>query len=220
MTAVLPATVAVPSRVPAGMASPSPRASDPYWDRSGSALRDDLADVAVRPQRAPRPDGARGRHLAPVAPARPRRSPVVPALVAAGIVLVALFALAAMHALLISGQFRLDGLRQDASSETEKIRRLELRVAQLEAPDRVLGAARDRLGMVEPDQVGYLPPVGVPVEDATPVRVAPAAAPTTTVAAVASAPDAAPADAAPATSGPADAPADATATPSEGPRDE
>lgn len=210
MTAVLPATVAVPGRAPAGIAAPSSRPVDRYWD--GSAVRDDRDDhaaVPVRPQRGPRPDGTRGRHLAPVTPARPRRSPVVPALVAAGIVLVALFALAAMHALLISGQFRLDGLRQDAASETEKIRRLELRVAQLEAPERVLGAARDRLGMVEPDQVGYLPPVGVLVEDATPVRVAPAAAPTTTVAPVVDAPTAA-----------VEATTTAAAAPSEGSRDE
>lgn len=92
-------------------------------------------------------------------------------MVGAGIVIVALFALAAVHALLISGQIRLDDLRSEAASESEEIRRLRLRVAELESPDRVLDVARERLGMVAPDEVGYLLPVGVPGGPEEPVRV-------------------------------------------------
>jgi cell division protein FtsB len=116
-----------------------------------------------------------GRHLRPVE--RPRRSPAVPALVAVGIVIVALLALAVMHAVLIGGQVRLDAMHRDVAAETESIRRLELRVAELESPDRVLDAARDRIGMVQPAEVGYLLPVGVAGGPDSPIRVAPADTP-------------------------------------------
>lgn len=132
---------------------------------------------AAAPRPSPRPARRPGRHLRPVERPGARRSPAVPALVAVGIVIAALLALAVMHALLIGGQVRLDGLRRDVASETEAIRRLELRVAELESPDRVLDVARDRLGMVQPAEVGYLLPVGVAGGSEEPVRVAPAEVP-------------------------------------------
>jgi len=134
---------------------------------------------AAAPQRtAPaRPADRPGRHLRPVERPRPRRAPAVPALVGVGMVIAALLALAVMHALLIGGQVRLDGMHADVAAETEAIRRLELRVAELESPDRVLDVARDRLGMVQPSEVGYLLPVGVPGAPEEPVRVAAAEVP-------------------------------------------
>lgn len=124
-----------------------------------------------RPARRP------GRHLRPIERPRPKRSPAVPALVGVGMVIAALLALAVMHALLIGGQVRLDAMRRDVAAESEAIRRLELRVAELESPDRVLDVARDRLGMVQPAEVGYLLPVGVEGGAEEPVRVAPAEVP-------------------------------------------
>lgn len=123
------------------------------------------------PAPARRPELRRSQHLRPVERPRPKRSPLVPALVGVGIVVLALLGLAVMHALLIGGQVRLDAMRSDVASETEAIRRLELRVAELESPDRVLEAARDRLGMVQPTEVGYLLPVSVEDPAAEPVRV-------------------------------------------------
>lgn len=120
---------------------------------------------------ARRPEHRRGPHLRPVERPRPRRSPLVPALVGVGIVIAALLGLAVMHAVLIGGQVRLDAMRSGVASETEAIRRLELRVAELESPDRVLDAARDRLGMVQPTEVGYLLPVSVEGAPEEPVRV-------------------------------------------------
>ena len=126
------------------------------------------------PAPARRPEHRRSQHLRPVERPRPKRSPAVPALVGVGIVVVALLGLAVMHALLIGGQVRLDAMRSSVASETESIRRLELRVAELESPDRVLDAARDRLGMVQPTEVGYLLPVSVgdPAADAVRVEAA------------------------------------------------
>ena len=125
---------------------------------------------------ARRPEHRRGQHLRPVERPRPKRSPAVPALVGVGMVIVALLGLAGMHAVLIGGQVRLDAMRSDVAAETESIRRLELRVAELESPDRVLDVARDRLGMVLPTEVGYLLPVGLDGVPAEPVRVEPAPA--------------------------------------------
>jgi hypothetical protein len=129
------------------------------------------------PGPAPRPRRRPGRHLRPVARPTRRRSPAVPVLVGAGIVISALFALAVMHALLIGGQIRLDGMQREVAAEAEEIRRLRLRVAELEAPDRVLDVARRRLGMVQPGEVGYLAPAGVDTGDVTRTRVEPATVP-------------------------------------------
>lgn len=125
------------------------------------------------PERRHRRAEPAGRHLRSV-PQR-RRSATVPALVGVGIVLAALLGLAVMHALLIGGQIRLDAMRRDVAAESEEIRRLELRVAQLESPQRVLDAARSRLGMVQPDEVGYL--VAGTGDGADPLRVPPATVP-------------------------------------------
>lgn len=123
------------------------------------------------PQRRP------GRHLRPVERPARRRSPAVPALVGVGIVIAALLALAAMHAVLIGGQLRLDEMRREVAAESESIRRLHLQVAELESPDRMLETARTRLGMVQPSEVGYLAPIGVEVASDAPVRVEAATAP-------------------------------------------
>lgn len=173
------------------------------------------------PQR--RPSARPGRHLRPVERPGTRRSPAVPALVGVGMVIAALLALAAMHALLIGGQVNLDGMRRDVASETEAIRRLELRVAELESPDRILEVARERIGMVQPSEVGYLLPVGVPGAPAEVVRVAPAEAPAPEVEEPAASPEQAEVDDAVATGAetraepePEDETVTAAETPSEG----
>lgn len=136
-----------------------------------------LPTAGARPAPERRPEHRRGSHLRPVERPRPKRSPAVPALVGVGIVITALLGLAVMHALLIGGQVRLDAMRSDVDSESEAIRRLELRVAELESPDRVLDVARDRLGMVQPTEVGYLLPASVEIPGAEPARVEAATAP-------------------------------------------
>lgn len=135
----------------------------------------------VRPA-GPRPERRPGRHLKPVErPSRPvaggRTRPAAPVLVGTGMVIAALFALAAMHALLIGGQIRLDDSQRAVASETEEIRALRLRVAELESPGRVLDVARERLGMVEPGEVGYLLPGTVDTGSDERIRVAAAEPP-------------------------------------------
>ena len=131
-----------PARTPSRTPSPSPaRAAAPA--RSPKSLPARLR--IVRPtETSPRIRRRRAR-LAVVA---------LFALVAAG-----LFGLVALHVVLTQNQFRLDGLRSQASTEEAKYQRLRLEVAQLESPERIVAEAQQRLGMQQPPSVTYLTPV-------------------------------------------------------------
>src|SRR5579884_2425132 len=87
------------------------------------------------------------------APDRPLRL----ALVATALLTVGtIFGAAIFHVLLIQSEFRLDQLHQEAAKEQARYETLRLDVAQLSAPDRIVAAAQQRLGMVVPPQVAYL----------------------------------------------------------------
>lgn len=87
------------------------------------------------------------------APDRPLRL----ALVAGAILTVGtIFGAAVFHVLLVQSEFRLDQLKREAAKEEVRYERLRLDVAQLSAPERIVAAARQRLGMVVPPQVAYL----------------------------------------------------------------
>ena len=93
-----------------------------------------------------------------------------------GVVMVmSMFALAAFHAMLASEQASLDRLEQRVSDAQARYERLRLDVAELEAPDRIVREAQERLGMVPPPGVTYLTPsaamsaeVGQAAEDGSP----------------------------------------------------
>jgi hypothetical protein len=67
-----------------------------------------------------------------------------------------IFGAAAFHVLLVQSQFRLDQLEQRAGVEQQRYEQLRLDVARLAAPERVVAAAQQRLGMVVPPDVAYL----------------------------------------------------------------
>ena len=108
-----------------------------------------------RPAAPPRPP-----HLRVVDPreARDRRRIrlVTGVLVAAACL--GLFAIVALRVLLAQGQVEVD--RLEAAIEVAQARQQDLRltVAELEAPAQIVGAARQRLGMVTPVTVTYLAP--------------------------------------------------------------
>ena len=121
----------------------------------------------VAPARVPPPDRRRGesppapRHLRPVSDARvvalKRRRRVRAAILATFVVMMgSLFALAAFHAMLASGQARLDTLESQVSDARSEYEHLRLEVAELEAPARIVREAQERLGMVPPPDVTYL----------------------------------------------------------------
>jgi len=69
-----------------------------------------------------------------------------------------LFALAASHAMLASGQAKLDRLHAEVDDAQARYQSLRLDVAELEAPERIVREAQERLGMVPPPDVTYLSP--------------------------------------------------------------
>jgi cell division protein FtsL len=80
--------------------------------------------------------------------------------VAAAVLAVAsLMALAGTHAMLVSNQVRLDALERQAAEAQAHHQALRLEVATLEDPARVVSVATERLGMVAPEVITYLPPV-------------------------------------------------------------
>jgi cell division protein FtsL len=118
------------------------------------------ARVVRQPSAQPRRDETgRSRHLRVVRPTRPalRLSP------RAGVALtvfafVALFAVAACHALLIEAQSTVDELDRQVAAEQARYEELRLDVAELESPQRIMTEAQDRLGMVPAGEVVWLTP--------------------------------------------------------------
>jgi cell division protein FtsL len=68
-----------------------------------------------------------------------------------------LLAMAALQALIVQGQTRLDRLDRDVTEAVARRDRLGLQLAELESPDRIVAEAR-RLGMVDAPVVVYLTP--------------------------------------------------------------
>jgi cell division protein FtsL len=82
-----------------------------------------------------------------------------------------LFAVVTLHIFLTAGQADLDRLQARTDAETTRNGRLTVEVAELESPERVSQIARDRLGMVPPSTVVYLPAA----DPASPLPAVPAA---------------------------------------------
>jgi cell division protein FtsL len=113
---------------------------------------------APRPQptRAPRPPLrlVDARQNVAFRRRRARLIAVVGAVLATG----TLFLLAAFNAMLVTGQSRIDHLQSKVQEAQAEYSANRLQLAQLQAPERIVQAARDRLGMVPPPGVTYLTP--------------------------------------------------------------
>jgi hypothetical protein len=78
----------------------------------------------------------------------------------------ALFGVAVSHALLIEGQAKVDDLDQQVAAEQARYEELRRDVAELEAPQRILGEATGELGMVPAgDPVWLSPDEPAPTDD-------------------------------------------------------
>jgi len=117
---------------------------------------------------APRPEPRR-RPAAPQLPphlrlveAQPRERRltrlVTGVLVAA--IFAGLFSIVALRVLVAQGQVDIDRLTSSIEAKQAEQQGLRMTVAQLEAPDHVVAAARQRLGMITPATVTYLTPIG------------------------------------------------------------
>jgi hypothetical protein len=78
-----------------------------------------------------------------------------------------IFGAAAFHVLLVQSQFRLDRLSDAAATEQQRYEHLRLEVARLSAPERIVATAAERLGMVAPPEVAYLPAPSPSATDAS-----------------------------------------------------
>jgi hypothetical protein len=87
----------------------------------------------------------------------------------------AFFGNAVAHSVLVSGQERLDGLNAELQREQARNERLHLRAAELEAPDRIVNAAK-AMGMIPAQETTWLTPSDDPgsVASATESRTDPA----------------------------------------------
>ena len=116
----------------------------------------------AQPRRRPgdRGEDRRG-HLRVVGPVRARLSLRLSP--RAGVVLtvlafVALFGVAASHALLIQGQSKVDDLDRRVATSQARYERLRQQVAELESPQRIAKEAQTKLGMVPAGQTQWLTP--------------------------------------------------------------
>jgi cell division protein FtsL len=114
-----------------------------------------------RPVPAPQPPPRHLRLVDPVEARRRRVTRVLTGLLVAA-VCAGLFAIVALRVVLAQGQGEIDRLEQSVDTQTATQQRLRLGVAELEAPARIVGAARTRLGMVTPTTVVYLNPPPAP----------------------------------------------------------
>jgi cell division protein FtsL len=69
------------------------------------------------------------------------------------------FGVAISQVIVAQNQDRLDKLNHRVDAAQQRYERLRYQVAQLESPERIVAAAHNRLGMVEPQRVNYVPPV-------------------------------------------------------------
>ena len=72
------------------------------------------------------------------------------------------FSVVASQVSVAQNQDRIDHLNRQLTEQQARYDRLRYKVAELESPERVVAAAQDKLGMVEPANVNYVaPPEGV-----------------------------------------------------------
>lgn len=81
-----------------------------------------------------------------------------------------LFGLVASHVVLTQNQFRLQRLQVSADKAESRYERLRLEKARLEAPERIVAVAQQRLGMVPPATVRYLTPIASIATAGTPAN--------------------------------------------------
>ncbi|HEX3622354.1 MAG TPA: septum formation initiator family protein [Acidimicrobiales bacterium] len=150
-TRTYPATASGSSGAVAPRFAPRPRPADD----------DDLWQGAPAPAPVPgrTPKGG-PRHLRLVDPVEARRRRVTRILTGmlVAAVCAGLFSIVVLRVVLAQGQVQIDRLQASVDAQTATQQRLNLQVAQLEAPAQIVAAARSRLGMVTPPSVTYLNP--------------------------------------------------------------
>jgi len=116
--------------------------------------------ASTRPLRRPDPAVVHLRVVRPpgLSPARRRRRVRLVGTLVSFFVVAVVFGLVGLHVMLAQNQFRLDRLNTQAAAEQAAYERSRLKVDQLSAPDRIVGEAESKLGMVPAGPVTNLAP--------------------------------------------------------------
>lgn len=110
---------------------------------------------AVAPARPRKRDNERKLTVAPVPSVRRSRDGVVLGL-AVAVLFVAILLTSASQALLVQSQDRLDRVQGSIAEQRAVAEQQRLRLAEAQAPGRIVAEATERLGMVPPSEVVYL----------------------------------------------------------------
>ncbi|MDQ6614862.1 MAG: hypothetical protein M3083_08965 [Actinomycetota bacterium] len=144
----------------------------------------EVVGPAVKPHPSPHPSEA-PRHLRLLRPEelaaiRRRRRVRAGGAAVVTFVIALLFAAVGMHVALAQNQFRLDQLDAQAAAQQARYQQLRLQVDQLSSPQRIVGTAKGKLGMVPSGPVTFLSPSSATpgtTRNASPGGPAPASAP-------------------------------------------
>ena len=90
------------------------------------------------------------------------------AAVALIVVFGSLLGIVVLQTFIVQTRVELDQLDRELQAAREQNQELRLSVIELEAPERVLSVAIERLGMTRPDQRRYLPGIDPAVEQVSP----------------------------------------------------
>jgi cell division protein FtsB len=112
-----------------------------------------------------------------VAPATRRRRGWQVGTIAGGLLFVALFAIAGAHTLIVQQQRHIDDVNGRIAEAEDRAEALEIELAELQSPERIVKEARDRLGMVQAPTPVYLQPKAD--DDARAAEVPPTTPPST-----------------------------------------
>ena len=79
------------------------------------------------------------------------------AAVALVVVFGSLLGIVVLQTFIVQNRVQLDAVNRELDDARDENRRLRLEVIELEAPDRILESAVERIGMIRPDERRYLP---------------------------------------------------------------
>jgi len=88
--------------------------------------------------------------------------------IALTVVFGSLLGIVVLQTFIVQNRVELDGVNRELRLEQERNQDLRLVVLELEAPDRIMDAAGDRLGMLRPRERRYLPGIDPALEPIEP----------------------------------------------------
>jgi hypothetical protein len=154
--------------------SPRTAAADAHPEPRRHGVLGALA--AALPDRTSRRDAERPE-LRVVAPATRRRRTWQVGTVAGGLLFFAMFLIVGAQALIVQQQSHIDDVNGRIAAAEKDAETLKIDLAELQSPERIVGEAKDRLGMVQAPSPVYLQPRAD--DDARAAEVPPVAPPTT-----------------------------------------